>query len=90
MNFQRCARMRVPREANAGRGVQGSCPRVCTHAGNAANFPGIKGALKRLSSPFETVMHTYRQRLVRWPKHPTVAGYFWIAYFIAIALLIFT
>jgi hypothetical protein len=36
-------------------------------------------------------MNTCRQRLLfRLPKHPTIAGYFWIAYFIAVALLIFS
>jgi hypothetical protein len=35
-------------------------------------------------------MQTCRQRLLfRLPKHPTIAGYFWIAYFTAIAALIF-
>jgi hypothetical protein len=36
-------------------------------------------------------MNTCRQRLLfRLPKHPTIAGYFWIAYFTALALLIFS
>ena len=35
-------------------------------------------------------MYASRQRLLlRLPKHPTIAGYFWIAYFIALAILIF-
>ncbi len=35
-------------------------------------------------------MQAYRQRLLlRLPKHPTIAGYFWIAYFIVLGLLIF-
>ena len=34
--------------------------------------------------------HTCRQRLlIRTPQHPTIAGYFWIAYFTAIAYLLF-
>src|SRR5690606_13736136 len=37
-----------------------------------------------------TVMYTCRQRLlVRLPKHPTIAGYFWLAYFLALGALIF-
>ena len=36
------------------------------------------------------VMQTCRQRLLfRLPNHPTIAGYFWIAYFAALALLFF-
>lgn len=36
-------------------------------------------------------MQTCRQRsLLRLPKHPTIAGYFWFAYFFALAVLIFT
>lgn len=34
-------------------------------------------------------MQTCRQRLLRLPKHPTIAGYFWFAYFLIIGLLIF-
>lgn len=31
-----------------------------------------------------------RQRPLAWlPKHPTIAGWFWIAYFVAIGWLIF-
>ncbi len=34
-------------------------------------------------------MPTYRQRLlVRLPKHPTIAGYFWIAYFAALVVVL--
>jgi len=34
-------------------------------------------------------MQTYRQRLlIRLPKHPTIAGYFWIAYFFVLAMLL--
>lgn len=36
------------------------------------------------------VMQTCRQRLlVRLPKHPTIAGFFWFSYFLALALLVF-
>jgi len=35
------------------------------------------------------VMQTYRrQLLLRLPKHPTIAGYFWIAYFFVLAMLV--
>jgi hypothetical protein len=35
-------------------------------------------------------MQSCRRRLLfRLPKHPTVAGYFWIAYFLALGLLLF-
>jgi hypothetical protein len=35
-------------------------------------------------------MQTCTQRLlVRLPKHPTAAGYFWFAYFLALATLVF-
>jgi hypothetical protein len=27
--------------------------------------------------------------LLRMPKHPTIAGYFWVAYFVALGVLIF-
>lgn len=38
----------------------------------------------------ELAMHTCRQRLlVRLPEHPTIAGYFWLAYFLALAALVF-
>ena len=38
----------------------------------------------------QSVMHTYRQRLLlRLPKHPTIAGYFWVAYFVVVGLLVF-
>jgi hypothetical protein len=36
------------------------------------------------------LMNICRQRLlVRLPKHPTIAGWFWIGYFLAIGWLIF-
>jgi hypothetical protein len=36
-------------------------------------------------------MQTCRQRLLlRLPKHPTIAGFFWFAYFLAIVLLVFS
>jgi hypothetical protein len=39
----------------------------------------------------ERAMHTCRQRLlVRLPEHPTIAGYFWFAYFLALAALVFS
>ena len=35
-------------------------------------------------------MQTCRQRLLfRLPKHPTIAGFFWFAYFLALSLLVF-
>jgi hypothetical protein len=35
-------------------------------------------------------MYSHRQRLpLRLPQQPTAAGYFWIAYFIVLGLLIF-
>lgn len=38
----------------------------------------------------QTMMHTCRRRLlVRLPKHPTIAGWFWIGYFTAIGWLLF-
>ncbi len=37
----------------------------------------------------DNAMHTCRQRLlVSLPKHPTVAGWFWFAYFLALGWLI--
>lgn len=37
------------------------------------------------------MMTIYRQRvLMRLPKHPTLAGWFWIGYFAAISWLIFS
>jgi len=36
-------------------------------------------------------MQACRQRLLlRLPKNPTIAGFFWIAYFVALALLVLT
>jgi hypothetical protein len=36
------------------------------------------------------MINTRRERLLlRLPKHPTIAGWFWIAYFVAIGWLIF-
>jgi len=46
----------------------------------------------------ETTMHTYRQRyphtyrqrnLFNLPKHPTIAGWFWLSYFVILGWLIF-
>jgi len=39
---------------------------------------------------YSSALHSYRQRLlIRMPKHPTIAGYFWIAYFFAVGMLLF-
>ena len=38
----------------------------------------------------EAIMQICRQRLLlRLPKHPTIAGYFWFSYFLALGLLVF-
>lgn len=38
----------------------------------------------------DNAMHTCRQRLlVSLPKHPTAAGWFWFAYFLALGWLVF-
>ena len=63
------------------------------HAGRPAEHaPGMVDALIRASEvSWLLAMHTCRQRLlVRLPKHPTIAGFFWFAYFLAIALLVFS
>jgi hypothetical protein len=36
------------------------------------------------------ISHQFHQRpLLRLPKQPTIAGWFWFAYFVALAWLIF-
>ena len=37
-----------------------------------------------------STMQTSRRRLLaRLPEHPTIAGYFWFAYFLALGVLLF-
>jgi len=51
---------------------------------------GHPSCARRVIMRTQAMMSTCRERLlVRLPRHPTVAGWFWIGYFAALGWLIF-
>lgn len=59
-------------------------------AATPKRIPGIRDALDRDVVPLGTLMQICRQRLLlRLPKHPTIAGWFWFAYFLALGWMFF-